>query len=102
MSSEDSELFMIPSSGKVIIDFYADWCGPCKRISPYFEELKEKHKDVMFLKCNIDECPKIAKDYNITSIPAFVTLQDGKQIGFLLGANTSKLDSLLQDLLKES
>jgi thioredoxin 1 len=92
------ELFMIPSQGKCIVDCYADWCGPCKRIAPYFEELKEQNPQVLFLKCNIQENQEFAKKYNITSIPAFITFVDGKETGRLVGADKAKLNDLITSL----
>ncbi len=92
------ELFMIPSQGKVIVDCYADWCGPCKRIAPYFEELKNDNKGVLFLKCDIDENAEFAKKYNIQSIPAFITFVDGKESSRLVGADKSKLKELVDKL----
>ena len=96
--SIDEELFMLPTSGKAIVDCYADWSGPCKGIAPYFEELKEQHKNIIFLKCNIDEHQEFAKKYNISSIPAFITFVNGQESDRLVGANKVKLLDMVNKL----
>ena len=62
----------IPMNKKVIIDFYADWCGPCKRIAPEFEKLAEKYTDVVFLKVNVDNSEKLSEFYSVSALPTFV------------------------------
>jgi thioredoxin 1 len=89
---------IIPKEGNVIVDFYADWCGPCKRISPYFEELKEQFPNVLFLKCNIDENQELARTLNIQSIPAFILFVDGVEKDRLVGANKDKLLSMVKSV----
>lgn len=92
------ELFMLPSTGYVLVDFFADWCGPCKAISPFFEELKGKYKNITFLKTNIDENREFAMKYKIESIPAFVLFKDGVEINRLVGANKTKLEAMISEL----
>lgn len=94
----DEELFMLPTAGKAIVDCYADWCGPCKAIAPYFEELKEQNKHIIFLKCNIDDNHEFAKKYNISSIPAFIAFVNGKETDRLVGANKVKLLEMVNNL----
>jgi thioredoxin 1 len=61
-------------SGLVLIDFYADWCGPCRMLAPVFDELAGENPDVKFCKVNVDEQPQLARQFNVTNIPmvAFV------------------------------
>jgi thioredoxin len=92
------ELFMLPSTGYALVDFYADWCGPCKAMSPFFEELKQKYKNITFLKSNIDENREFATKYKIESIPAFILFKDGVEVNRLVGANKSKLEAMVSDL----
>ena len=74
------------SRGKVLVDFYADWCGPCKMMSPVLEEFS-KTTDIQIKKINIDNSEDIAQKYGIMSIPTLILFNDGKEvkknIGFL-------------------
>lgn len=73
--------------GMVLIDFYADWCGPCKSLAPTLEKFAEKHKDtVKVVKINVDECPDLAQKYNIRSIPTLATVEDGRRLFTAAGA----------------
>ena len=63
----------------VLVDFYADWCGPCKVMHPILEELKEKMKDdVIVLKINVDKNAKISSKYQIQSIPTLILFRNGQ------------------------
>ena len=68
---------MIPEKGKVLIDFYADWCGPCKGMNPILEQFKES-SDVPLIKVNVDEESEIAQKFGIRSIPCFIVVEDGE------------------------
>lgn len=94
----DNELFMIPSKGYVLVDMYTDWCGPCKAIAPFFNELKGKYPEIKFLKCNIDDNQEIARKYKIESIPAFILFKDGLEKDRLVGANKQKLEGMISTL----
>jgi len=64
----------------VIIDFYADWCGPCKALAPTLEELSEERDDIKFCKVNVDDEPDIAVTFEITVIPTLAVMKDGALI----------------------
>ncbi|MCX6812823.1 MAG: thioredoxin [Candidatus Berkelbacteria bacterium] len=69
----------------ILVDFHADWCGPCKMMEPIVEEIsKEKKVDV--LKIDIEENPEIAGKYNVMSIPTFLLFKSGSIVGHLVGA----------------
>ena len=74
-------------SGLVLVDFYADWCGPCRMISPVVEELSNEIKELKVIKVNVDEREDVAKMYGIMSIPTLILFRDGeidkKQLGFV-------------------
>ena len=71
---------------KVLVDFFAVWCGPCSRMSPIIEKLSEELSDVVFVKVDVDEVPEVAAQFNVMSIPTLVYFEDGKpvrtQVGF--------------------
>ena len=77
---------VINSSVPVLIDFYADWCGPCKILSPIVEEVSSQYEDVKFVKIDIDSNQDIANDYMITSIPTLVYIKNGEEQNRVLGA----------------
>lgn len=75
------------ASGVTIVDFYADWCGPCKMIAPIFAKLADEMTDVKFLKVDTDEHGSIAQGFGISSIPTLLVFKDGnlvdKHVGFM-------------------
>ena len=78
---------MIPEKGKVLVDFYAEWCGPCKGMNPILEKFKET-SDVPLIKVNVDEEPEISQKYGIRSIPCFICIEDGEQTAKKIGMQT--------------
>nr|AFZ78678.1 thioredoxin-like protein [Coptotermes formosanus] len=74
-------------SSLVVIDFFAQWCGPCKVIAPRIEELAAEYPDVVFLKVDVDECEDIAADYEITAMPTFVFIKNKQKVDAFSGAN---------------
>jgi len=75
---------MIPEKGKVLVDFRAQWCGPCKSMKPTLEQYKESSK-VPLVEINVDEESEIANKYGVRSIPCFIVIEDGKEIARKIG-----------------
>ena len=69
---------MIPQEGKVLIDFWAEWCGPCKMMHPILEEYSKEEGAIQVVKVNVDEEADIASKYNIRGIPTFILFEDGE------------------------
>ncbi|KAI9207271.1 putative thioredoxin, partial [Polychytrium aggregatum] len=93
----DSDFRKALSSGKlVVIDFYADWCGPCKAIAPRFEELSEQYKGVIFLKVNVDEHTQISQECEITAMPTFQLYRSNKKLDQIVGANIRGVENSIQ------
>ncbi len=78
------------SSGKVVVDFYAPWCGPCKRIAPHLDTLSQEFPDITFIKVNIDDFKEIAKAFGIRSIPQLYFYKDGKIVHRISGGIAKK------------
>ncbi|WHQ37333.1 thioredoxin [Spiroplasma sp. SV19] len=70
----------IADSKLTLVDFYADWCGPCKMIAPVISELAKDRGDVNFIKINVDELQDLAQNYGILSIPTLITFQNGNEL----------------------
>ncbi|XP_016923019.2 thioredoxin-T [Drosophila suzukii] len=76
----------------VVIDFYANWCGPCKIIAPKLEELAQQYSDrAVVLKVNVDDNEDITVEYNVTSMPTFVFIKGGEVLELFVGGNSDKL-----------
>ena len=75
-------------SGKpIVLDFYADWCGPCRMLAPVFDEVAEEHPaDYLYCRVNVDEEPELAKRFMVRSIPMLVVMKDGKTAAATVGA----------------
>ena len=71
----------------VVVDFWAEWCGPCKMIAPIIDELATEHVgDLTFAKLDIDANPEVSLRYNVMSIPTLIVFKDGKEAKRLVGA----------------
>ena len=76
----------IKNSEKVVLlDFYADWCGPCRMLAPVVEAVAAERPDVLVAKVNVDENPALASEFGVFSIPTLVVLKDGKAVGQSVG-----------------
>lgn len=82
--------------GTVLVDFYADWCGPCKMLAPILETLASKHPDVKVLKVNVDAEQNLAMKHSIMAIPTLIVYKDGKQSDVRQGfANLELLEEMI-------
>ena len=77
---------VLDHKGVVLIDFYAEWCGPCKVTAPIIDELSNETKDVKFVKLDVDNDPEIASQYSVFSIPTFIIFKNGKIASQFVGA----------------
>ena len=73
------------AQGKTLVDFYADWCGPCQMLSPIIEEIASECDDVKVGKLNIDDARNIAIRYGVQSIPTLILFKDGEPVKTLVG-----------------
>ncbi len=74
------------SERTVLLDFYADWCGPCRMVSPIVDQIAEEHPEYLVGKINVDEQGELAAAFNVSSIPMLVVMKGGKVVNTSLGA----------------
>jgi thioredoxin 1 len=85
-NKEDFTTKVIQSQKPVLVDFYADWCGPCKIMGPILEEIASETPGVVVAKVDVDASSDIAVEYNISSIPTFIMFVKGAAVGQSIGA----------------
>ncbi len=90
ISEKDFNKVISNKEKKVIVDCYAEWCGPCRMLSPIIDELKEEVDSCEFYKLNVDEAENISREYGIMSIPTILIFKDGKEINKSIGLKTKE------------
>ncbi|PFX31135.1 thioredoxin-like [Stylophora pistillata] len=91
---EEFEKFLKEAGSKlVVIDFFADWCGPCKMIKPKFEAMSKEFQDVEFAKVNVDENSDTAENQDISAMPTFKFYKNGSKVDEVTGANEAEIRS---------
>lgn len=86
LTRENFEAEAVNSSEKVLIDFWASWCGPCKMIAPVLAEIAAEDPGFKICKVNVDDEPELAQKFMVRSIPMLVVMKDGKQAAVTVGA----------------
>lgn len=79
----DSEVLQCTQT--VLVDFYADWCGPCKMLTPVIDEIATEHPEVKVVKLNVDNAPEIASRYGVMSIPTLIVFKNGQAVNQSVG-----------------
>jgi len=87
---------VLMSDKPVLVDFWAEWCGPCKMVAPILEEIAAEHDGLVIAKLNVDENPQTAASFGITSIPTMNVFQGGQVVKSIIGAKPKA--ALLADL----
>ncbi len=87
---------VLESKGKVLVDFFASWCGPCRMLSPVLERYSEKHPESNIVKIDIDESPELASQYGVRSVPTLLVFENGQAVKSSIGlVNESAIEKLL-------
>lgn len=76
--------------GVVLVDFYADWCGPCRMVAPIIESLSSEVDNAKVVKVNVDESPELSSRFMVRSIPTVVVMKDGEEVDRQIGASPDK------------
>ncbi|KAJ7069721.1 thioredoxin-like protein [Mycena amicta] len=84
------------SEKTIVVDFHAEWCGPCKAIAPRFNQLAQQNPDVQFLRVDVDELTDIAETFHVTAMPTFFAIKDKTVLGMLRGADPQGLARLVK------
>ncbi len=86
LTTDNFEQEVMQANQPVLVDFYADWCGPCKMMGPVVEEISNEEAGVKVCKINIDEQIELAQRYGVMSIPTFISFKNGEVAGKQVGA----------------
>jgi thioredoxin 1 len=100
ITKDNYEELVLKSDKPVMVDFYAEWCGPCKMLTPILESLSEDYKDTAVVyKVNVDNNKELANDLRIMNIPAILIFKDGEQKNRLIGVQSKETYKKAVDLL---
>ena len=98
LSDADFQEKVLKSDKPVLVDFWAEWCGPCKSIAPFLDELADEFKEtVTIAKLNVDENTQYAAEFGVRSIPTLILFKNGEQAEMVIGADPMKIKNLVQN-----
>jgi thioredoxin 1 len=90
VTAQNFEEEVLRSDKPVLVDFNADWCGPCKMLAPVIDELAEEHPEIKFVSVNIDDEEDLADDYDVFSIPCLVVFKNGEEADHSVGGKSKE------------
>ena len=98
IGKDNFEELVLKSDKKVLLDFWAPWCGPCKMIAPLVEEIAEENEHITVGKINVDEEVELAIRFGVSSIPTLVVMEKGEKVGQMIGYRPkAEILKLLED-----
>ena len=87
ITKDNFEELVIKNEKTVLLDFYADWCGPCRKVAPLVEEIASEHPEYAIGKINVDEEPDLAQKFDVASIPTLAVVKNGETVSITVGAH---------------
>jgi len=102
LNSESFKELLKNESRPILVDFWAEWCAPCRMLAPIIDRLAERYSDkIVFAKVNVDECPDIAMQYGIMAIPTLILFIRGVEVDRIVGLVPEKqIEALIKNYLK--
>jgi thioredoxin 2 len=98
VGGEDFDRTVLGSQAPVLVDFYADWCAPCKYVAPLMDELAQTHEgSLLVVKIDTDQAPDLSQKWAIRSIPTVILFKDGKEVGRSVGFEPEKLRAMAEE-----
>ena len=98
VSGEDFERTVLASEPPVLVDFYADWCAPCKYVAPLMDELARTHEGkLLVVKIDTDEAPDVSQEWDIRSIPTVILFKEGEEVSRSMGFEPEKVRSMADE-----
>ena len=96
ITADTFEQEVLNAQQTVLVDFWADWCGPCKMLGPIIDQIADEHSEVKVCKVNVDKEPSLAIDYKVMNIPNLLVFRDGKIINQAIGVHSkSDIEKML-------
>lgn len=86
VTEQNFETDVLGSEQPVLVDFWAEWCGPCHAVAPVLDQIAEENDNVIIAKLNVDEQQQLAYQFQVSSIPTFILFKDGKMADRMMGA----------------
>jgi thioredoxin 1 len=91
ITTETFDTEVLGSEGSVLVDFWADWCGPCHAVAPVLDQIAEERSDLRLVKVNIEEEPELARRYGVMSIPTMILFEAGEPKAAAMGAQPKSM-----------